>query len=68
MNWQAPSKMPRNAGKCPEKAYGRRVRVQLVNGYDSKVKEPTGWAASGAGACNWSLTGDPFDIAFWELI
>jgi hypothetical protein len=58
-------------GKCPREAHGKRVRVSLVNGYDSKVKEPSGWPADGKGACRWSRTAPPhngFDIDQYEVI
>lgn len=63
-----------NPGRLPDEADGTdegktfRVHVRLRNGYCTKEKEQLGWPASGRGACNWRLTGSPFDILEWEII
>lgn len=64
----ARSGMRPNEGFCPPEAAGRRVHVILRNGYDSRKKEPAGWEAVGRGGCRWTLTGDPFDIAEYQVI
>ena len=64
--------MMRNPGHLPEGAEGRRVRVVLANGRpgrsDDNPMSPPGWAADGRGGCRWTLLGDPFDIAYYEVI
>lgn len=55
--------MKRNCGHLPAEAEGKRVRGTLRNG-----DAFTGWPADGRGACRWSLTGCPFDIAFYEVM
>lgn len=62
-----------NRGHCPSDLVGtdRRVEVILANG---SVVDPTpiaqavpgGWRADGRGGCRWTLTGSPFDIAYWR--
>lgn len=54
--------MTRNPGHLPAKAVGKRVNVILVNGHRAE-----GWAADGKSGCRWSLTGNPFDIEFYEV-
>lgn len=46
----------------------RRVHVVLRGGYDTRRLEPSGWASGGRGACDWALTGSPFDIVEYEVI
>lgn len=58
----------KNPGYCPAEAQGKRVHVVLRNGYDTRGKEPAGWAATDKGACRWTLTGHPFDIEEFEVI
>lgn len=62
-----------NPGKLPKAAAGKRVRVILERGKATMTEaesddNPTGWAADGKGACRWSITGHPFDIAFYKVI
>jgi hypothetical protein len=61
-----------NPGHLPVEAIGKRVRVVLANGMpgttDDNPMSPPGWAADGRAACNWSLTGSPFDIKEYEVI
>lgn len=56
--------MTRNPGHLPRAAIGKSVRVILVNG----LRPTAAWSADGKGGCRWSLTGGPFDIAFYEVI
>lgn len=61
-----------NPGHCPVAAMGKRVRVQLANGAlgktDDNPMSPPGWKADGQGGCRWTITGSPFDIAYYEVI
>lgn len=61
-----------NPGHLPEEAIGKRVRVLLAKGKlgdcDPNPMSPPGWAADGQGGCRWTLTGDPHDIAEYEVI
>lgn len=61
-----------NRGYCPPEAEGKRVRVRLAHGgmgtCDPNPMSPPGWPADGNGACRWSFTGSPFDIAEYEVI
>lgn len=61
--------MKPNPGRCPDQAIGKRVRVQLAHGGigrcdDSPTSKP-GWAAND---CRWTLTGQPHDIAAYEVV
>lgn len=62
--------MSPNPGHLPEEAIGKRVRVRLENGLEPRDDPamPPGWAADGRGACSWHRTGQPFDIALFEVI
>lgn len=65
--------LPNRWGECPELAKGKRVAVIFANGQRSdpapvSTTTPPGWAADGKGACNWQLTGHPFDIAFYRVL
>lgn len=66
-----PSWLP-NKGEVPKKARGKRVRVILAHGregsYSVGAGIPSGWAADGKGGCRWSLTGSPYDIAFYKVL
>lgn len=61
-----------NPGYCPVAAEGKRVRVILAHGREGRCDDnpmsPPGWAADGKGGCNWRITGDDFDIAFYRVI
>tara|TARA_R110000868_G_scaffold111222_5_gene300440 strand:- start:350 stop:520 length:171 start_codon:yes stop_codon:yes gene_type:complete len=52
-----------NPGYCPSEAIGKRVRVWLANGWNA-----ASWPADGRAGCRWSVTGCPFDIAFYEVM
>lgn len=55
--------MEPNPGFQPRETVGRRVRVRLKNG-----AQPGGsWPADGREGCRWSITGHPFDIAYYEV-
>jgi len=47
-----------------------RVRVVLFNGYDTKVKEPAGWASGGRGGCSWKISRrpHPYEIKEYEKL
>lgn len=64
--------MKPNPGHLPPEAIGKRVRVLLANGEpgrtDNNPMSPAGWAAEGRGGCRWSIEGNPFDIAEYEVI
>lgn len=63
--------MTPNPGHLPEDAIGKRVFVVLENGQDNRAGDPafaSGWAADGRGGCSWARTGQPFDIAAYEVI
>lgn len=64
-------KWRKNDGKQPRGTRGKRVRVVLTNGIASVDSiapgAAAGWAADGKGGCRWTLTGHPFDIA-WFLV
>lgn len=64
--------MTPNPGHCPDDAIGKRVRVRLAHGgigaVDNSPITAPGWAAEGRGGCRWSLTGDRFDIAEYEVV
>lgn len=66
--------MKPNPGKCPPEAKGKRVNVILANGNPSKTYSDIdpmlkpGWAADGKNGCRWSITGEPWDIAMYEVI
>jgi hypothetical protein len=64
-----------NPGYCPPEAAGKRVRVVLAKDAET-MRQPTydnhwnpmskpGWAAD---TSRWSRTGEPHDIAFFEVI
>lgn len=55
--------MKPNPGHCPPEAIGKRVVVRLANG-----QRPGSWPAHGTGACRWTKTGSPFDIADYEIV
>ena len=62
-----------NTGRMPRSAAGKRVAVILANGKRPDPDfngsgYPRGWAADGKGACNWTLTGHPFDIVGWMVL
>jgi len=64
--------MANTLGRCPSEAAGKRVRVRLRNGTlhgaePASAEAKAGWPADGKGACDWALTGNPFDIIEWEL-
>lgn len=58
--------MKRNPGLCPPEARDKRVTGMLRNGDRFGVNG--GWPADGRAACRWSLTGEPHDIAFYEVL
>jgi len=62
----------RNPGHLPSEAIGKRVRVKLEHvgkgATDPNPMSPLGWAADGKGGCNWRRSGNPFDIAEYEVI
>lgn len=67
--------MPANLGKCPDDAKGKRVHVQLFNGYTTTTAprsdmEPPGWPADGPRGCSWDLSDPPhpFQIKRWKII
>ena len=60
--------MSPNRGSCPPEAEGKRVRVRLRHAVDAGLPDTRDWPADGRGGCRWSLTGDPFDIAEYEVI
>lgn len=53
-----------NPGRLPAEAAGKRVIVELCNGIISKGD----WAADGQNGCRWTLTGNGWDIAFYEVL
>lgn len=62
-----------NPGHCPEDAIGKRVIVRLADGSvcgrdPVSSTSPRGWAADGRNGCRWTLTGQPSDIAEYEVI
>lgn len=63
--------MKPNPGFQPGETMGKRVHVELVNGYRTDQpmvtgvhKDPNGWAAD---TCNWEKSDWPFSIAKWKL-
>jgi hypothetical protein len=59
-----------NPGHLPPEAEGKRVIVQLAEGSTCgrepvSPTAPRGWAAE---STRWTLTGHPFDIAFYEVV
>lgn len=55
-----------NEGEQPKRTRGKRVHVILANGMHSKPMggtAPPGWAAD---TSRWTVTGHPFDIAWWR--
>lgn len=65
--------MSPNRGRCPIEAEGKRVIVKLANGRvcgrePVSSTTPLGWAANGQGACRWTITGSPFDIANYQVL
>lgn len=64
--------MTPNPGYCPDSAIGKRVRVRLAHGgigaTDDGTTTAPGWAADGRSGCRWSITGDRFDIAAYEVV
>jgi hypothetical protein len=57
--------MKPNNGHQPATSHGKRVHVILRNGYDTRVKEPAGWAADGM---RWWHVPGPFDVMQWEIV
>ncbi len=53
-----------NPGKLPPEAIGKRVEVELCNGIIGKGD----WAADGQNGCRWTLTGNGWDIAFYQVV
>lgn len=53
-----------NPGRCPREAAGKRVRVVLADGWDSKDREPDGWQAN---TTNWSRELGPHSVEQWEI-
>lgn len=65
--------MQPNPGHCPREIQGKRIRGVLRNGMrfgfePVSAASPAGWPASGQGACRWTLTDHPFDIAEYEVV
>jgi len=58
--------MPRNNGKMPAVAKGRRVRIRFVNGFDSASYDPPHWPAE---SVRWDISDPPHpsDVAFWKV-
>jgi len=56
--------MPKNPGKQPPETRGKRVRVQLRNGYDSAAYTPPHWPAD---TIRWEIVQHPADVLFWRL-
>lgn len=57
--------MKPNPGHLPPEARGRRVRVRLASG---EIVAAPGWPADGPGGCRWTLAGQPYDIAAYEVL
>lgn len=59
-----------NHGTQPGRTKGKRIEVVLANGSRPSPDpvtpvSPGGWAAD---TCRWTLTDDPFDIAWFKII
>lgn len=54
-----------NSGSQPHDTRGKRVHVVLADGYDTRKREPQGWAAD---TTNWSRALGPHSVTEWEIV